>query len=57
MNVSSWPEIVYHFHAAGDRCGYITVAEELNLSVCFLQKETLKSVSREAENGTQRRPR
>jgi hypothetical protein len=38
MNVSSWPEIASHFHVTGVRYGHITAAEELNLSVCYLQR-------------------
>ena len=35
MNVSSWPEIVSYFYAAGVRCGHIAEAEIEILSVCF----------------------
>ena len=30
-----WPRIVSHFHVTGVRCGHITAAENLNLSVCY----------------------
>jgi hypothetical protein len=38
VGVRIWPKIVPHFHVTGVRFGHIAAAEELNLSVCFLQR-------------------
>ena len=35
--VRSWPKIASHFHALGVRCGHISVADVVDLRVCFLE--------------------
>jgi hypothetical protein len=41
-----WPKITSHFDATGVRHGDEADPGQLNLSVCFLSKETLKSAAR-----------
>jgi hypothetical protein len=36
--VRSWPKIASRFKTTSVHFGHITAAEELNLSVCFLQR-------------------